>query len=93
MAQVKMTFFFPALLSSRLPQSLQNMSEPMADILTFRDDAGLEKGDRVATGFCGETAVRRAASAVATVTCTRVEPGAPRNAMHRGHFLHDRRIT
>jgi hypothetical protein len=32
MAQVKMTFFFPALLSSRLPQSLQKMSEPMADI-------------------------------------------------------------
>jgi hypothetical protein len=33
MAHVKMTFFFPALLSSRLPQSLQKMSEPMADMM------------------------------------------------------------
>jgi hypothetical protein len=32
MAQVKMTFFLPALPSSRLPQSLQKMREPMADM-------------------------------------------------------------
>ena len=28
-----MTFFFPALPSSRLPQSVQKMSEPIADIV------------------------------------------------------------
>lgn len=33
MAQVRVTFFFPALPSSRLPQSLQKMREPIADMV------------------------------------------------------------
>lgn len=33
MAQVRITFLLPALLSSRLPQSVQKMSEPIADIV------------------------------------------------------------
>jgi hypothetical protein len=34
MAQVNVTFFLPALPSSRLPQSLQKMREPIADIVS-----------------------------------------------------------
>jgi hypothetical protein len=33
MAQVKVTFFFPALPSSKLPQSLQKIREPIADMV------------------------------------------------------------
>jgi hypothetical protein len=33
MAQVKVTFFLPALPSSKLPQSMQKMSEPIADMV------------------------------------------------------------
>lgn len=33
MVQVKTTFFWPALPSSRLPQSVQKMREPIADMV------------------------------------------------------------
>lgn len=36
MAHVNMTFFLPALPSSRLPQSVQNIREPIADMVGGR---------------------------------------------------------
>jgi hypothetical protein len=41
MEQVRMAFCLPALPSSRLPQSVQNTREPMADILRFGDEFGV----------------------------------------------------
>jgi hypothetical protein len=54
MAHVKVTFFLPALPSSRLPQSLQKMSEPIADMMVLYVFGGL-----VVWLFCEEEKVTR----------------------------------
>jgi hypothetical protein len=72
MAHVKVTFFFPALPSSRLPQSLQKMREPIADmvddfvVVKCEDCCGFKKkSDRESRGpVCGRAGTPAAAALV-----------------------------
>jgi hypothetical protein len=64
MAQVSVTFCLPALPSSRLPQSVQKMSEPIADISLVavsmhEDDAVCEEKVTGSRELCGEQALPR----------------------------------